>query len=195
MYGQFILHASGADVASHFGRDEIPDLFDRFNIAPTQAIPTVRLDDAGRHVLRLNKWGLIPVWAKDAKLAASLINVRAETVAEKPTFRSAFKSRRCLIPSSGFYEWRATGGKHKQPFHFRRIDFAFAGLWERWQDPAGGGNIETCAIITTAANGVVKQVHERMPVILDPADYGQWLDPQAVAMDWQLSCDLTLRTR
>jgi putative SOS response-associated peptidase YedK len=144
-------------------------------------VATVRLDDAGRHVLRLNKWGLIPSWSRDAKIAYSLNNARAETIKEKPAFRSAFKSRRCLIPADGCYEWQATGAKHKQPFHFRRLDgavFAFVGLWERWHDP-NGEVVETCAIITTTANEVVKPVHDRMPVILDPADYGQWLDPRA----------------
>jgi putative SOS response-associated peptidase YedK len=119
----------------------------------------------------------------DAKIAYSLINARAETITEKPAFRGAFKSRRCLIPSDGFFEWKNAGTKHKQPFHFRRIDGAvvgFAGLWERWQDP-NGENVETCSIITTEANAVVKPVHDRMPVILDPADYGQWLDVRAGA--------------
>jgi putative SOS response-associated peptidase YedK len=105
------------------------------------------------------------------------------TVAEKPAFRSAFKSRRCLIPTDGFYEWSATGGKHKQPFHFRRIDGAllgFAGLWELWKD-AEGQLVETCSIITTSANGVVRLVHDWMPVILAPADYAAWLDARTTA--------------
>jgi putative SOS response-associated peptidase YedK len=154
-------------------------------VAPTQSVATVRLDNAGRHVLRMNRWGLIPSWSRDAKLAASLINARAETVATKPAFRAAFKARRCLIPSDGYYEWKATGGKHKQPFHFRLVDgrlFAFAGLSERWHDQ-DGQSVETCAIITTEANAVVRPVHDRMPVILDPEVYGQWLDPRAGSDD------------
>ena len=153
------------------------------NIAPSQTVATLRLDDAGGRVLRMNKWGLIPAWSKDPKIGFSLKNARAETVDEKPAFRSAFKSRRCLIPSSGFYEWQPTGGKHKQPYYFRRSDGAllgFAGLWEHWRN-SEGQSIETCSIITTTANGVVRPVHDRMLVILDPTQYGQWLDPRASA--------------
>ena len=130
----------------------------------------------------MNKWGLIPAWSKDPKIGFSLKNARAETVDEKPAFRSAFKSRALsLIPSSGFYEWQPTGGKHKQPYYFRRSDGAallgFAGLWEHWRN-SEGQSIETCSIITTTANGVVRPVHDRMLVILDPTQYGQWLDPR-----------------
>jgi putative SOS response-associated peptidase YedK len=187
MCGRFTLHAKPADIAEHFGLDEIPDyLFEeRYNIAPSQSVATVRLDDAGHRVLRMDRWGLIPVWAKDAKISFSLTNARAETVDEKPSFRSAFKARQCLIPADGYYEWKATGGKHKQPYHFRRIDgtmLGFAGLWERWTNPESQV-IETCSIITTSANGVVRPVHDRMPVILEPADYGQWLDPRTGADD------------
>jgi putative SOS response-associated peptidase YedK len=187
MCGRFTLHAKPADIAEHFGLDEVPDdLFEeRYNIAPSQTVATVRLDDAGNRTLRMDKWGLIPAWAKDAKIGYSLTNARAETVDEKPAFRSAFKSRRCLIPTDGFYEWKATGAKHKQPYYFRRIDgklLGFAGLWERWKNPEGQA-VETCSIITTTANGVVRPVHDRMPVILDPAEYGQWFDPQTEADD------------
>jgi putative SOS response-associated peptidase YedK len=187
MCGRYTLHAKPADIAKHFGLDEIPDdLFEeRYNIAPSQTVATVRLEDAGHRTLQMNKWGLIPGWAKDPKIGFSLTNARAETVDEKPAFRSAFKARRCLIPSSGFYEWKATGANHKQPYHFRRLDGAllgFAGLWERWKNPEGQV-IVTCSIITTSANGIVQPVHDRMPVILDPADYGQWLDPRASAAD------------
>jgi putative SOS response-associated peptidase YedK len=184
MCGRFTLRAAPADVAEHFGLDEIPEpLGERYNIALSQTITTVRLDDAGQRVLRMNKWGLIPAWSKDAKIGFSLTNARAETVAEKPAFRSAFKSRRCLIPADGYYEWKATGGKHKQPYHFRRIDgklLGFAGLCERWKN-AEGQTVETCSIITTSANGIVRPVHDRMPVILDLAVYRQWLDPRTGA--------------
>jgi putative SOS response-associated peptidase YedK len=148
------LHAKHADVAEHFGLDEIPDLLgERYNIAPSQTVAVVRLDDAGKRSLRMDRWGLIPSWAKDAKISFSLTNARAETVDEKPAFRSAFKARRCLIPTDGFFEWQATGGKHKQPFYFRRLDGAllkFAGLLERWKNPESQV-IETCTIITTSA--------------------------------------------
>jgi putative SOS response-associated peptidase YedK len=186
MCGRFTLRAGATDVASHFGLDDVPDLLgSRFNIAPSQSVAVVRLDDTGRRTLRMDKWGLIPAWSKEAKIGFRLTNARAETVSEKPAFRSAFKSRRCLIPADGFYEWLAITSKQKQPYHFHRIDGAllgFAGLWERWTNPESQV-IESCTIITTSANGVVKPIHDRMPVILDPADYGQWLDPRAGADD------------
>ncbi len=184
MCGRFTLRANPADIVAHFGVDEVPEeiFLPRFNIAPSQTVATVRLDTDHR-TLRMARWGLIPGWAKDAKIGFSLTNARAETVSEKPAFRSAFKSKRCLIPADGFYEWVPITTKLKQPYHFHRIDGAllgFAGLWERWRD-ADGQTVETCSIITTTANGVVRPVHDRMPVILDPADYGQWLDPRAGA--------------
>lgn len=146
----------------------------RFNVAPTQDIPIVRQTEAGRE-LAIVRWGLIPAWSKDAKSGPLLINARSETAAEKPAFRSAFKSRRCLIPADGFYEWKKIGNK-KQPYHFHLADaqlLAFAGLWERWKE------IESCTILTTAANELSGQFHDRMPVILSPNDYTEWLDPQA----------------
>jgi putative SOS response-associated peptidase YedK len=146
----------------------------RFNVAPTQAIPVVRQTDAGRE-LAVVRWGLIPSWSKDPKSGPLLINARSETAAEKPAFRSAFKARRCLIPSDGFYEWKKIGNK-KQPYHFHLANgqlLAFAGLWERWKE------IESCTILTTAANELSGQFHDRMPVILSPNDYAEWLDPQA----------------
>ena len=140
----------------------------------------------GRELVGL-RWGLIPSWSKDAKTAYKLINARAETVAEKPAFRSAFKSRRCLLPADGFYEWR-TLGKAKQPYLFRPRDrqpFAFAGLWEHWQPPTvadlwGSAEppapIESCTIITTTANELVGEIHDRMPVMLPQSAWQQWLD-------------------
>jgi putative SOS response-associated peptidase YedK len=144
----------------------------RFNVAPTQDIPVVRHTDAGRE-LKLMRWGFIPSWSKDAKSGPLLINARAETAAEKPAFRSAFKSSRCLIPADGFYEWKKIAGK-KQPYHIRCADgrpFAFAGLWGKWHD------LESCTILTTDANDLVRPMHDRMPVILSPAGYAAWLDP------------------
>ena len=129
--------------------------------------------------LALLKWGLIPFWAKDAKIASSLINARAETVATKPAFRAALKKKRCLIPADGFYEWQAIPGqKTKQPYLINVRDvpvFAFAGLWEHWTSP-DGTRVDTFTIITTDANELMQQVHTRMPVILDRADYALWLD-------------------
>ena len=125
------------------------------------------------------RWGLVPSWAKDLSIGSRMINARAETVAEKPAFRQAFRERRCLIMADGFYEWRTTG-RSKQPYHITHRDkapFGFAGLWDRWQPPGGGQPIESCTIITTAANELVAEYHDRMPVILDLADYDLWLDP------------------
>jgi putative SOS response-associated peptidase YedK len=146
----------------------------RYNIAPRQSVVIVRQSEAGRE-LTLMRWGLLPSWTKDPKTAPLLNNARSETVAEKPSFRAAFKSRRCLIPASGFFEWKREGN-FKQPYYFRRPDdapLAFAGLWERWHD------IESCTILTTDANELMAQIHDRMPVILSPNDYGEWLDPAA----------------
>jgi putative SOS response-associated peptidase YedK len=146
----------------------------RFNVAPTQDIPVIRSTEAGRELTWM-RWGFIPAWSKDANSGPLLINARAETAAEKSAFRSAFKSRRCLIPADGFFEWKRAGNK-KQPYHLRRADdrpFAFAGLWETWQA------IESCTILTTDANELIKPLHDRMPVILSPNDYADWLNPNA----------------
>jgi putative SOS response-associated peptidase YedK len=154
-----------------------PPLSPRYNVAPTQTVPIVR-QSADRE-LAMVRWGLIPPWADDPSVGGRLINARAETVAEKPAFRAAFRKRRCLVPATGFYEWQKLG-KHKQPYHLRRRDgepepFAFAGLWERWQLP-GDEPIDSCTILTTTANDLMRPLHERMPVILDPRGYDHWLD-------------------
>ena len=128
---------------------------------------------------KLFRWGLIPSWAKDISIGAKLINARAETLQEKPSFRESFKRRRCLIVADGFYEWKKQAGK-KQPFYFRLENtepFAFAGLWDRWHSP-DGDVLETCTIITTEANQLAATVHDRMPVILSPDSYDRWLDPK-----------------
>jgi putative SOS response-associated peptidase YedK len=167
-----------------FDTSELTELHPRYNVAPGQAVAVVQVED-GRRVLASFRWGLIPSWAKDAKIAFSLINARAETVAEKPAFRAAFKSRRCLIPATAFYEWEKVGTKKKQPFAFAMRDgevFAFAGLWERWND-IEAGLVQSCSIITTQANGVVRPVHDRMPVIVAPNDFAAWLDPQTGPVD------------
>lgn len=161
----------GAKVES---ADSLPP---RFNIAPTQFVPVVRHLEADRFLSAM-KWGLIPSWAKDEKIGNKLINARAETVAEKPAFRSAFKSRRCIVSASGFYEWKKLE-RGKQPYYFYLKDkpvFGFAGLWEEWRDTESGEILETCTIITTEANKVLLPVHDRMPVILKTEDYEQWLD-------------------
>ena len=170
-------------MAEVFGLDEEPVLAPRFNIAPTQDVTVVRAP-SGRRQAGQVQWGLVPSWARDESIGSKLINARAETVAEKPAFRAALRARRCLVLADGFFEWQPAGGR-KQPWYFRARDgrpFAFAGLWERWQ-PAGGEAVESCAIITTEANDVVRPVHERMPVILPlerPRSLARrWLDRRA----------------
>jgi len=156
----------------------VPDLPPRYNVAPTQPIATV-LVVTGDRKLRLMRWGLVPSWAKDLSIGSRMIYARAETIAEKPSFRTAFRERRCLIMADGFYEW-ARKGKTRQPFHIANRDkspFGFAGLWERWNPPQGGDPVESCTIITTSANTVVGELHDRMPVVLEPRDYDLWLDP------------------
>jgi putative SOS response-associated peptidase YedK len=150
-----------------------------YNIAPTQPVPVIRQNPREPvRELSLVRWGLIPSWAKDSAVAAQMINARSETAATKPAFRDALKSRRCLIPADGFYEWRRTG-KAKQPYCFEVREgelFALAGIWDRWND-ASGNTIETCSILTTVANAVTSVIHDRMPVILEPDRYDLWLDP------------------
>jgi putative SOS response-associated peptidase YedK len=157
----------------------------RFNVAPTQPVAVIRQNpkEPLRELSRM-RWGLIPSWAKDASGAARMINTRAETASTKPAFRDAMKSRRCLIPADGFYEWKRDG-KTKQPYCFEVNDaelFAFAGLWEGWKDPSGSW-IKACSILTTTPNAVTASVHDRMPVILDPDGYDLWLDPGMTNVD------------
>jgi putative SOS response-associated peptidase YedK len=167
-------------LAEQFELSEVPDLEPRYNIAPTQDVAVVRQEGSTR-ALALLRWGLVPSWSKDPTIGARMINARAETAAEKPAFRAAFKQRRCLVLADGFYEWQSSGqGRQKQPFYIHMKDgkpFALAGLWERWQGDEGGSTLETCTILTTEPNELVRPIHNRMPVILAPADYGQWLDP------------------
>jgi putative SOS response-associated peptidase YedK len=175
MCGRFTLRTPEKVLANEFGVTEVPSVEARYNIAPTQTILAVQQTPDGRQA-KLLKWGLIPSWAKDPAMGAKLINARSETVTEKPAFRDAFRRRRCLIPADGFYEWQRTGGR-KQPYFFRLRDerpFAFAGLWEIWES-GEGETIESCTILTTEANELLRPVHDRMPVILDAKDYDLWL--------------------
>jgi putative SOS response-associated peptidase YedK len=169
-------------VAEVFGLDREPSLKPRYNVAPTQPVPIIRIlrtnPETKQRELVSVRWGLVPSWADDPGVGNRLINARAETVASKPAFREAFKHRRCLVPADGFYEWKKEGAR-KQPVYVRRKDglpFAFAGLWEEWERE--GEVIESCVIITTDANPLMAEFHDRMPVILDPKDYGLWLDPE-----------------
>ena len=181
MCGRINLHSRLNVLLKQFSaemRDD-PDRYQlRFNLPPTLDVPVVRADDDGRYVTVM-RWGLLPPWTKDLKSAPMLNNARAETVAEKPSFRSAFKKRRCIVPVTGFYEWQ-DNTKPKQPFYFHSPDdkmLAFAGLWERWSKDEL--TIDSCTIITTDANGVMAPVHTRMPVIFGENDIEQWLDPNA----------------
>jgi putative SOS response-associated peptidase YedK len=176
MCGRFAQRSDPKRLAKEFKVAEVPKLEARYNIAPTQEILGV-MKSADEREMKFFKWGLIHSWAKDAAMGARLINARSETVEEKPSFREAFKRRRCIIPADGFYEWQRTEGK-KQPFFFQMKDehlFGFAGLWQQWQS-VGGQTIESCTILTTEANEVLQPVHDRMPVILHPDDYELWLD-------------------
>ena len=178
MCGRFTLRTPTNLLVEQFLLPIEPDWNPRFNIAPTQSVAAVRIGEGGgRREGVLLRWGLVPSWAKDSAMGSRLINARAETVAEKPSFRTAFKRRRCLIPADGYYEWQKTGSR-KQPYFIRMQDdrpFAFAGLWESW-DKGGEGPLETCTVITTSANELTADIHQRMPVILDQHDYGVWLD-------------------
>jgi putative SOS response-associated peptidase YedK len=178
MCGRFTLTVTPETLAHLFRLLEAALPRPRYNIAPTQAVAVVRQapDQPGR-VLDFMRWGLIPPWAEDARIGNRLINARSETVAEKPAFRSAFRRKRCLIPADSFFEWKKENGK--QPYCIRLKDgapFAFAGLWESWKNPEGQ-IVESCTLLTTTANEVVRPIHERMPVILEPAVYDTWLDP------------------
>ena len=178
MCGRFTLKTSPGVIAKLLGVKSVPTIEPRYNIAPSQPVLAVRLaPESGEREVVMFKWGLIPSWAKEPGIGNSLINARADTVAEKPAFRSAFKKRRCLAPADGFYEWKRENGK--TPYYFRLKDespFAFAGLWERWEK--GDEPVESCTLITCEANGDVAPVHNRMPVILKPEDYARWLDPK-----------------
>ena len=178
MCGRYTLRANLNRILQETGAESLAELeWDaRYNIAPTQYSPVVRLHEGKRELVPM-KWGLIPSWAKDTKIANSCINARADTVATKPAFRSAFKKRRCLIPVDGYYEWMREG-KQKIP-HLYEIDdgkvFAFAGLWESWRGPEGD-NIDSYCIITTDANELASKIHDRMPVIIPHDEYGEWLE-------------------
>ncbi|MCW5829971.1 MAG: SOS response-associated peptidase [Deltaproteobacteria bacterium] len=158
----------------------------RYNIAPSQPVEIVRVSpSSGKTELVPVKWGLVPSWAKDPAIGNRMINARAETAHEKPSFRSAFKHRRCLIPATGFYEWQARGKGPKQPYHITMKAgglFSMAGLWEHWQAP-DGSELETCTILTTEPNDLMAPIHNRMPVILPPSEARKWIDPKTKADD------------
>ena len=188
MCGRFTLRTSNKALTKAFDlldadMGDVPELRPRYNIAPTQQVAAVRIRENGRRQLVLMKWGLIPSWADDPVIGNRMINARAETVATKPSFRSAFKSRRCLIVADGFYEWQKRGAA-KQPYLIGLDSgkpFAFAGLWEHWHRE--DQTIDSCTIITTSANELMEPLHDRMPVILPSSRYDQWLDAKSDRSD------------
>ncbi|MBK8914829.1 MAG: SOS response-associated peptidase [Phycisphaerales bacterium] len=197
MCGRYTLLTDAQQLAAEFGLAEAVAFVQRYNIAPTQEVPVVRIlqDAAGQEMavirqqepggerrLDVLRWGLVPHWSRDPKPVFRMINARAETVATQPAFRDAFRRRRCIVPASGFFEWQRLmkdGKEVKLPHYIRRRDgrpLALAGLWDRWQG-ADGVVVESFTIVTCEANELVRSLHDRMPVILDRADYGLWLDP------------------
>lgn len=180
MCGRFTLVAPGDAIAELFNLAETPDISPRYNIAPTQPVAGIRISQSsGARELTHFHWGLIPRWAKDTSFGSKLINARSETAAEKPSFRTAMRYRRCLIPSDGFYEWKKLDGG-KQPMRIQIQGggvFAIAGLWEHWQS-RDGSEIESCTLLTTDPNDKLRTIHNRMPVILHPDDFDLWLDPE-----------------
>ncbi len=184
MCGRYGLHHSPAEVIRRFRVERTPDplqpeLFQRYNVAPTQEMPVIHAAEDGARCLDVMRWGLVPPWATDPSIGSRMINARAESAAEKPAFRHAFRMRRCVVPASGFYEWTASDGG-RQPMWIHRPDdglLALAGLWEEWHGP--DGPLRTYCILTTDANERLAPIHARMPVILDDRDVEVWLDPRA----------------
>jgi putative SOS response-associated peptidase YedK len=177
MCSRYFLDADGNIIAFTFRVPVHDRIRKRFNIAPTQDAPVVRAAEGGAREVAMMRWGLVPFWARDLKIGATMINARAETLGEKPAFRNALQQRRCIIPATGFFEWQGGPGR-KRAFAITVPDrplFAFAGLWERWKPKGGGEPVETFAIVTTDANPVVAEIHDRMPVILPESGYDDWL--------------------
>ena len=177
MCGRFALKSPPAKLVERFGLDECVDFVPRYNIPPGTDIPVIRQSPVGKRVLHLLRWGLVPRWAKDPGIGNKLSNARGESVAEKPSFRDAFRRRRCLIPADGFYEWK-TEGKMKQPFFISLKSgepLVMGGLWESWRRP-DGEILRTACIITTGPNDVMEPIHDRMPVILRTEDWQAWLE-------------------
>jgi putative SOS response-associated peptidase YedK len=184
--GRYVVKSPSAKLKVKFHLDDAPLFEPRYNVAPTQLVPAERQED-GKRRLAMLRWGLIPSWAKDATIGYRLINATADTVATKPSFRSAFKRRRCLVPADGFYEWKRYG-KVKQRYFIHRKDevpFAFASLWEGWEDPEDCKEVQSCSLITTEANELMAPIHGRMPVILAESDYDCWLDADESVSDLQ----------
>jgi putative SOS response-associated peptidase YedK len=195
MCGRFVSASSPQDVARYFGAT-LPEetLVENYNVAPTDPLYAIIHGD-GAPRMDVFRWGLVPAWAKDKKIAASMINARAETIATKPAFARLFASRRCIVPATGFYEWRTTAAPGssskptKQPYFIHRADhepLAMAGIWSSWHDPAveAAARLVTAGIITTAANGTMAPIHDRMPVMLPVSTWERWLDPAMRDIVW-----------
>jgi putative SOS response-associated peptidase YedK len=179
MCGRFAFYSPHEAVARLFGVGDPPPVEPRYNIAPTQFVAAVRADAEGRRSLAMFYWGLVPSWAKEKSIGARMINARAETLGEKPSFRSAYRRRRCLVLADGWYEWQRSGAV-KQPYFISfedREPFGMAGLWESWRDPGSGEPLESCCIVTTQAAPELAVVHDRMPVIMPARCHDEWLDP------------------
>lgn len=178
MCGRFAFYSPAEATAALFGVSQVPEMDASYNIAPTQSIAAVRVGPARGREIALLRWGLIPSWTKDPWIGNRMINARVETVAEKPSFREAFRKRRCLILADGFYEWRKNHDG-KTPYYISLASgepFAFAGLWENWCDRNSDESLQSAAIITTAANDFMSQLHDRMPVVLQRDAADRWLD-------------------
>jgi putative SOS response-associated peptidase YedK len=175
MCGRFVIELSPDLLSKVFGVTAPPDFPARYNIAPTQHIPVIRQAQDGTRQLDILRWGLVPSWSKE--LSTGMINARSETVNEKPSFRNAFRHRRCIIPASGFYEWQKVGNRKIPYYVFMKSHepMPFAGIWEAWKSPEGQ-SVETCAILTAGANATVAKLHDRMPVILKAESFNTWLD-------------------
>lgn len=177
MCGRFFLTTDADTLQQQFHVADVAPVAPRYNIAPTQDVVAVCQNGDGYRHVKTFRWGLIPQWAKDLSAGAKMINARSETVADKPSFRQPIRYHRCLIPASGFFEWLRQADGSKQPFYIQRKDgelLAMAGIWDTWKE--SGQVIESCSILTTAANNLVAKLHDRMPVLLSPTEYDQWLD-------------------
>lgn len=186
MCGRFAFYSPAEATAALFGVADAPPVEARYNIAPTQAVAAVRDAPAGGRELALLRWGLVPFWAKDPSIGNRMINARAETVAEKPAFRAAYRQRRCLVLADGFYEWHREGNS-KTPYYISPADgqpFAFAALWENWSGKESGESIQSTTLITTEANAFMAKLHHRMPVVLNPPNADRWLQGEAGALDY-----------
>jgi len=190
MCGRYYLDTLPETLMEYFSISAVPTLVSNFNITPSQLAPIIRQGEKTRELIEA-RWGLIPFWAKDPKIAYRMINARAETVAQKPAYKSAWKNRRCLIPASGFYEWQGRGKGSKQPYVITGKDrplLVFGGVWETWR--RADETIISFSILTTRPNAVMTPIHDRMPVIIDPRDFTDWLgDDSSILQDCLAPCD------